>query len=141
MKLRHFFLGILALFAVFAIPAMADFVQSTAVTHGSLAAAWHQLGLARERDGDPFAASVAQRRALAVEPSFATAYPALARALVALGAAGEALALLRHGEVHARPAEPVAAARRELEARLAAAGDSVGEEPPLTPGSAPPPPP
>lgn len=103
----------------------------------TFAAAWHQLGLARERGGDAFAASVAQRRALAVEPSFAAAYPALARALVDLGAAGEALALLRHGEVHARPAEPVAAARRELEARLAAAAG----DPALTPGSAPPPPP
>jgi tetratricopeptide (TPR) repeat protein len=101
----------------------------------TFAAAWHQLGLARERGGDLFAAAAAQRRALAIEPSFAAAYPALARALVAQGAAGEALAVLRHGEAHARPADAVAAARRELETTLAAG------EAPLTPGSAPPPPP
>jgi tetratricopeptide (TPR) repeat protein len=103
----------------------------------TFAAAWYQLGLARERGGDLAAAAAAHRRALAVEPSLAVAYPALARVLAARGMAGEALALLRHGEAHARPPDAVAAARRDLEARLAGDGAADGgdgrEEAPVKP--------
>lgn len=38
MKLRHFFLGVLALLTVFALPAIADIVTSTVTAHGALGA-------------------------------------------------------------------------------------------------------
>jgi tetratricopeptide (TPR) repeat protein len=85
----------------------------------TFAYAWHRLGLLRERRGDAFGASVAARRALAIEPPLPEPYPVLARALVALGAPGDALDLLRHGETHARDPAAITAARRELEAALA----------------------
>lgn len=87
----------------------------------TFAYAWHRLGLLRERRGDTFGASVAARRALSIEPTLPEPYPLLARTLVALGAPDEALALLRHGESHARDPEALAAARRDLEAALASA--------------------
>ncbi|HEX2162798.1 MAG TPA: tetratricopeptide repeat protein, partial [Thermoanaerobaculia bacterium] len=105
-------------------------LERAVALHPTFAYAWHQLGLARERRGDSFGALVAWRRSLAIEPSLSEPYPPLARALAATGAGEEALALLRHGEAHARRTAEIAAARAELAAELG-----------VTTGSGPPPPP